>query len=287
MNLAVISDIHGNYKALEAFLEYIERHPVDGIICLGDYVTDAPYPERTMEMTYHMQKQYPCYMIRGNREEYLIDNYHKNQGWKPSSPNGALYYTAMHITDQDIAFFESLPTVDTITIKNHPPIVICHGTPDEVRGNVWLDKGLKDRVLDSLSGDYLLGGHSHHQEIYQKHSMASYPTPLKTYINPGSLGLAIDGVGRRAQFAVLRGTKTEWNPQLLSIPYDVERFLQDFTTSGLDEYGMILNRAIKKTLITGINYFYRSVVRASEYCNKPLPQIPEDIWQRIAIEFEL
>ena len=34
--LAVISDIHGNYKALEAFLEYIEENPVDGIVCLGD-----------------------------------------------------------------------------------------------------------------------------------------------------------------------------------------------------------------------------------------------------------
>ena len=40
--LALISDVHGNYKALEAFLEYIEEHPVDGIICLGDYVTDSP-----------------------------------------------------------------------------------------------------------------------------------------------------------------------------------------------------------------------------------------------------
>ena len=48
--LALISDVHGNYKALEAFLEYIEVHPVDGIICLGDYVTDSPYPERTMEL---------------------------------------------------------------------------------------------------------------------------------------------------------------------------------------------------------------------------------------------
>ena len=36
IKIAVISDIHGNYKALEAFLKYIEEHTVDGIICLGD-----------------------------------------------------------------------------------------------------------------------------------------------------------------------------------------------------------------------------------------------------------
>ena len=27
MKLAVISDVHGNYKALEGFLKYIEEHP--------------------------------------------------------------------------------------------------------------------------------------------------------------------------------------------------------------------------------------------------------------------
>ena len=46
---ALISDIHGNFKALEAFLEYIQGNPVDGIISLGDYVTDGPYPEKIME----------------------------------------------------------------------------------------------------------------------------------------------------------------------------------------------------------------------------------------------
>lgn len=50
MKLAVISDVHGNYKALEAFLAYIGKNPVDGIVCLGDYVTDSPYPQRTMEL---------------------------------------------------------------------------------------------------------------------------------------------------------------------------------------------------------------------------------------------
>ena len=33
--LALISDVHGNYKALEAFLAYIEHKNVYGIICLG------------------------------------------------------------------------------------------------------------------------------------------------------------------------------------------------------------------------------------------------------------
>ena len=74
-----------------------------------------------------------------------------------------------------------------------------------------------------------------------------------TYINPGSLGLAIDGVGRKAQFAVLTGREGtdnkagSWEVQFLSIEYDVEGFLKDFQASGIDEIGMTLNKAVKKS----------------------------------------
>ncbi len=286
MHLAVISDIHGNYKALEAFLDYITQFSIDGIICLGDYVTDSPYPQRTMELIYKMRDQYTCYMLRGNREDYIIDNSEKDQGWKPSSSNGALYYTAKHIKDKDISFFKSLPTVDTVAIKGYPPITICHGTPDEVRGNVTLDIHLREKVLATISTDYLMGGHSHNQEIYEQKSKQN-GNPGRVYLNPGSLGLAIDGVGRHAQFAIMEGNENEWIPTLYSIPYDVNGFLQDFTCSGLDEYGIILNRAIKKTLVTGINYFYKSIVRAVELSGEPLPKISEEIWQRVATELDL
>jgi len=83
--LALISDIHGNYKALEAFLAWLEEHPVEGVISLGDYVTDGPYPQRTMKLLYEMREKYGCYMLRGNREEYLLGNRDNRQGWKPSS----------------------------------------------------------------------------------------------------------------------------------------------------------------------------------------------------------
>ena len=62
MKVAVISDIHSNFKAFEAFLNYIEEHPVDAIIGLGDYVTDMPYPRRTLDMLYDLMKRYPCYI---------------------------------------------------------------------------------------------------------------------------------------------------------------------------------------------------------------------------------
>lgn len=283
MKLALISDIHGNYKALEAFLEYLETQNADGILCLGDYLTDSPYPQRTLSLLYDMKKKYPCIMIRGNREQYLIDNFYHPQGFRPSSANGSLYYTALHVTEADIHFMEQLPMTEKVNMEDCPSMLLCHATPDALRGNVREEPCLKEKALRELEQDYLFGGHSHHQEV---DSMFG-----KIYVNPGSLGMAVDGRGKRAEFAMLQSEKNgqgmTFRIERCSIPYDVNGFLQDFTACGLDEYGMILNRAIKKTLVTGVNYFIKAVVEATRISGMPLQDIPEQVWQQVADKLEL
>lgn len=285
----LISDVHGNYKALEAFLKYIEEYPVDGIICLGDYVTDSPYPEKTMSLLYDMREEYPCYMLRGNREDYLLNNRDNNLGWKPSSANGALYYTLKHMTKKDLDFFANLPTEKELRTVGLPSLYICHGTPGDVRGNMQEDRKLRERILADMPFPYLLGGHSHCQEIVVRDS--------GTYINPGSLGLAIDGVGRKAQFAVLTGCEGtdnkagSWEVQFLSIEYDVEGFLKDFQASGIDEIGMTLNKAVKKSLVTGVNYFLRCILAMQAEAEKvgagSVAELPEEAWKVLEERFEL
>lgn len=281
--MALISDVHGNYKALEAFLEYLEGHPVDGIICLGDYVTDSPYPERTMELLYGMRERYECHMLRGNREDYLLGNPGNRQGWKPSSANGTLLYTLQHMREEDLAFFASLPTERALLTEGAPALYLCHGVPGRVRGNVHEEAGLKEKVMEELAYPYLLGGHSHHQEIDRMYG--------RTYINPGSLGFAVDDVGRHGQFAVLNGTQEGWEAEFLSIPYDVEGYLRDFEESGVDEMGMTLNKATKKSLLTGVNYFYRCILemerRAKESGAGSIDRMPQTEWEKMEERFGL
>lgn len=283
MRLALMSDVHGNYKALEAFLDYLEEHPVEGIICLGDYVTDSPYPQKTMKLLYEMKERHTCYMVRGNREDYLLNNTDNHQGWKPSSVNGILLYTLQNLTNRDLDFFALLPTERELTLEGFPPLYLCHGTPGRVRGNVNEEEGLRERVMTELKYPYLLGGHSHHQEIYIQDG--------RTYINPGSLGFAIDGVGGRAQFAILTGTTDRWETELLSISYDVDSFLEDFKKSGVDEVGMTLSKCNKKCLLTGVNYFYLSILAMEEEAKKlgveSIAEISEEAWKKLEERFEL
>lgn len=279
MKVAVISDIHSNFKAFEAFLSYIEEHPVEAIIGLGDYVTDMPYPRRTLDMLYDLMKKYPCYILRGNREEYLLNHDKKNQGWHISSPSGALLYTYENIIREDLEFFESLPSMTRVQIGDCPELLLCHGTPEEIRGNMKFDLEQQERVMKTLPTKYFLGGHTHYQQVEKMYG--------KTYINPGSLGLAIDEKGGHAEFAVLEGSKDGWEVEFISVPYDLEEMTKAFAESGVDEYGLVLNRAVKKTMQTGINWFYFAAVDAMKLSGKPLQQVEEDIWDKVAEKLEL
>ncbi|MDE5746598.1 MAG: metallophosphoesterase family protein [Acetatifactor sp.] len=279
MKVAVISDVHGNYKALEAFLAYVEKHPIDAVIGLGDYITDSPYPERTLSMVYEMEKRYPCYLLRGNREEYLLDNRRQDQGWHISSPNGSLYYTSQRVTDRDLDWMENMPSEMVLELGNCPALTLCHGAPGVIRGNFEFDRPLKEQSMEQLQTQYLLGGHTHHQELDQLYG--------KTYLNPGSLGLPIDEQGCHAQFAVMEGTSRSWEIELLTIDYDVEGFLKDFRESGIEQYGLYLTRAVEKTLVTGHNYFYYSVCEACKISHKALPDTSEEVWRQVAEKLEL
>ena len=278
---AVISDVHGNYKALETFLHYCTQNSIVGIIGLGDYMTDSPYPERMIALMKQMKEQYPCYFVRGNRENYLINNERKNQRWKPSSQSGCLYYTAQHLSQSDIAFLESMPEEKSLSLECLPDLYICHGLPGNVCGNVNAEPELRELALQTIPGDYLLGGHSHKQELFYWND--------KIYLNPGSLGYSLDGMGGNIQFALMHGDKNtnKWETELISIPYDANSFLQDFTESGLDEIGFVLNRAVKKTIITGINYVLKCVSMAQQKTGLPLHLVAEDTWEEIAQELDL
>lgn len=283
MKLAVISDIHANEKAFLAFLEQMKKEQPDGIICLGDYVTDCPYPRRTLELLQRMRELYPCYLVRGNREEYLIQNFYHPQGWQPGTPTGSLHYTMEQLGEEDIRFFESLEICDRVAIEDYPVLTICHGTPWDSRGNFELDPLLKDACMQALEGEYLLGGHNHHQEVDRRYG--------KVYVNPGALGMAIDGVGGQAPFALLHGTcrdgRKAWEPELCSIPYDLAGLLADFEESGLNTCGSLLTKATHKTLSTGVNYFLKFVMEAERLSGKPAADTEEEILLQVAERLEL
>lgn len=285
MKLAVVSDIHGNYKALEAFINYIEQQRaagegVDQILFLGDYFADGPNPKLVLQMMKSLQEKYVCHFVLGNREEYLLNNRKRPQGWKPSSPNGMLYFVDQRLDEEILDFMRRLPMKQRLTFEEGEDILICHGSPTDTRGNFMEDPGLRAQCMKTLECNYLAGGHSHKQEVAKLYN--------KTYVNPGALGLAIDGVGCHAPFAILQ-TDAEggWQTELFSIPYDVEAYLQDLKDSGLLETGCVLARAVCKTLLTGVNYFFKTIIEVRRRTGRPTYKVPESVWEEVARDLQL
>ena len=73
MKIAVLADIHGNHIALEACIDEAKKYGAEEYLFLGDYLGELAYPEKTMNILDQMKKEFPCTFIRGNKENYWID----------------------------------------------------------------------------------------------------------------------------------------------------------------------------------------------------------------------
>ena len=66
--IAIISDIHGNYQALDAIIKDIKKRNIKDIICLGDTIALGPSSRECLDLI--IKEKIP--MLLGNHEMYHI-----------------------------------------------------------------------------------------------------------------------------------------------------------------------------------------------------------------------
>lgn len=69
MNIAVFSDIHGNYQALESIINDIKKRNIEKIIFLGDAIALGPDSNKCLELLFNNKVEF----ILGNHELYFLD----------------------------------------------------------------------------------------------------------------------------------------------------------------------------------------------------------------------
>ena len=124
MRLAVIADMHGNSHALEAILADAERVGVDAIAFLGDFVSDCADPEGVLALAREAARAYPCWAVRGNREEYQVRYAEGQEAWRADSRTGSLLYTAQRLSAADIAYFRRLPRSLGLSVDERSDILL-------------------------------------------------------------------------------------------------------------------------------------------------------------------
>lgn len=226
MKYAILSDIHGNIKALDICLEKIQKMQVDAYIFCGDYITDVPHAHEVLERIRNLETKHTCYIIKGNREDYIIQFAQDQQGKHKNKINFS--YTFEQLTKEDIEYIRNLPDTLEIT-EGDIPIYISHKKAEEEKFSIKIY------------------GHTHVQE---KNTIEGV-----TYINPGSVGIPADNfVG--AEFAILEIQENSITTIFKQIPYPIEEVVEEVTNSKLYKEKDKWGKLIVKGIMTGEDYAF-------------------------------
>jgi len=280
--IAVIGDIHSNHTGLERCIEHALSQDVDEFLFLGDYISDCPYPQKTMQIIYEMDRNYPCIFIRGNREDYMLD-YRKDPSkrWTYSSASGSLLYTYENLTEHDFRFFENIGIQGYYERPGFMPFRYCHGSL--TRSNEILEPGEANtvQIMKNLDVGLLVSGHVHFQEEKMYGD--------KKILHPGAVGISWYFNGK-TQYMILHGSKSGWEAEFFQLEYDVEKVIKEFETSGLNLKAPYWSKINIHTLLTGDDKNSACLNLAMKLCREEegsvsWPDIPEKYWQQAVKEF--
>lgn len=244
MKIAVLSDIHGNYVALQKCLEHAEKNNIDTYIFLGDYLGEFPYPQRTMKILYDIKRRHSCLFIRGNKEDYWINRRKETDcEWKDGNHSvGAMINNYENLTPMDLDFFESLPICKSVQYDEMEHILFCHGTPESNRGKLLPADEKTNEIVYQCPEKYIICGHTHIQRVVMDGS--------KKVINAGAVGVPLHS-GGKTQYMILGDDGREWTHDFIELEYDVEQVEKEIHSSGLYELSPYWCRITKHLIRTG------------------------------------
>lgn len=304
MKLAFLSDVHGNYKALQRCLEHAKARGVDHYIFLGDYLGEYPYPRKTMNILNSMREENSCIFLRGNKEDYWINlRKGENCDWKNGNHSiRAMLYSYENLKAEDIDFFETLPISRSISFGGMAPIMICHGAPDANRMKLLPDDEKTEEIAAGCKEKYIVCGHTHVQGVImsgEKNVIGAGDKVLlstdnetelgncdKTVLNAGAVGVPLNAAGC-TQYMLLESVGSEWKYEFVSLPYDIEEVIAELHESGLWEMTPYWCRITAHLLRTGKiphGTVLSEVMRLNEY-RDAWYNIDEAYWEKALQSF--
>lgn len=274
MRIAILSDIHSNHYALKACLDWIDANGVDGLLFLGDYVSDCPCPQKTMALLQEAITKYEAWLVRGNREELMVDKSLDKFEW--NSHQGSLKYTYENLTKENIQFFQSLPLIREVQIEGYSMVSMAHGDLHKSRNKICPDNKAMKALVKEMKGSFHICGHSHMPFICKQDN--------KIILNPGSVGVPVSGYPK-TEMSVIESDGGMWKPTLYRMDYDVESTIQEFYTSGLAKYAGVWARCVMALLRTGRHYCEECINLISVYVKETGKDFNDpELWERAAKE---
>ena len=231
--IAIISDIHGNFAALEAVVKDLDDLGCSAIYCLGDTVGYGGSPNQ-------------CVNLLRSRGVTCIMGNHDAVAAGLESPDDfiaearlAVNWTASALTAANTAFLRGLPE----RLVTDQGALLVHGAPDDRDHYLFEDNEMIAATLELRdSGEALMCffGHTHlpslvgEDGVYEPdESRFELAADHAWLINPGSVGQPRDG-DPRASYAVWRPESREI--EFRRVVYDIGRAQGRIVKAGLPEW---------------------------------------------------
>jgi predicted phosphodiesterase len=232
MQILVMSDIHGNYSALDAVLK--DAGKVDRIWCLGDVLGYGPDPNECIR---RIQSLKNCVCLLGNHDAAVLGTMDLEAFNRDARKS--VEWNREVLTTENMEFVKHLPEKHI-----YKQITLVHGSP---RNPVWeyiLDWQIAMYNFEFFDTQFCLVGHTHIPVIFQMTEDATnfhleILNPIsevklegRAIINPGSVGQPRDR-DSRASYAIFDLDEKVWYPK--RVAYDVSSVQERIIKAGLPE----------------------------------------------------
>jgi predicted phosphodiesterase len=212
VRIAILSDVHGNVRALEAVLSDVRaRGPFDHVLNGGDLAAGGPRPAEAVALL--RAEGLPA--VVGNTDQWVA-----GLTSPPETMAEVAVWTRGRLTGDGLAYLRTLPVARRIEPTGGPPLVLVHATPSSTTRTVDHDAAadVLEGMLREAGTRTLAYGHIHWPYVRE--------VPSGLVVNVGSVGLPADGVPRPA-WAILTLADGRWSAEIVRTAYDTEAVARD------------------------------------------------------------
>lgn len=227
MRFAVIGDIHSNIYALESVMEDSKAKDVDFILCTGDMVGYAPFPNEVIDLV----RKHNVLSIQGNYDK-AIGNSESVCGCDYKDERQlemaglSVMFTNMAVTEKNRAYLRELPTELRLKAEGMQ-ILMVHGSHRKNNEYLFENSNEVDEVTKEIPEDILICGHTHkpyYKVINGKHVINSGSAGKPKHGNPNATYVIVDIVDKNVSV------------EILEVPYDYEK-----TAKAIEDNEMLPN----------------------------------------------
>ncbi len=153
MRYLVLSDIHGNYQALEAVLRHSRRKKYQRVLFLGDAVGYGASPNHVLDWIRSLGSRVSS--VRGNHDRVCAGL--DTADYFNRYARQAVFWTQDHLNRKNMTFLRNMPVGP---IRVEPGLLICHGSPLDEDAYLF-SAGEAREVFEAVDERVVLFGHTH------------------------------------------------------------------------------------------------------------------------------